>query len=214
MDLGLPNWCVMGNKYGLFSAGAVQGYDEVRAALKRWPKAIVVADSGGDLHASRQLKEDHPGRVYLAYYRADRKTMQLITWGQNEESGKVMIDRNRLLQLVMDEFRAKRIPLRGKREDWQEVWSHLCNMYRTVQEDALGQERYVWERSGHDDLIHSIGYWRVAMDKFASFTGLYVNAPTEFKPQRSFRIDPVTKGVSAKDLFPDEDEVKEDWRNL
>lgn len=213
-DLGIPNWMIVGNKYGVFSAARTNGYEDIKEALKKWPKSVIVLDAGGDIWGSRQLQEEFPGRVYLCYYRADRKTMKLIDWGKDAESGKVTVDRNRLIQTVIDELRAKKIPLRGTREDWQETWTHFANIYRTTEDDALGQPRSVWERSGPDHLVHALVYWRVAMDKFANFTGLYVNAPTEFKPQRSFRVDPISKGVSAKVLFPDEDEKPEDWRHV
>ncbi len=214
LDTGLPNWYVVGNKHGLFSAGSSNGYDDIRQLMKRHPKAICVVDSGGDLYGAIQLQEDFPGRVYRCYFRNDRKTMKLMDWGSGEESGKVIADRNRMIQMVVDEFRDKRIPLRGLREDWQETWTHIANTYRTVTEDTLGQEKSVWERSGPDHLLLAMVYWRLGMDKFGMYDASYVNAPgSVIQATPSFRIDPITKGVRADEYFQ-EVEKEDDWRNV
>lgn len=173
VDTGLPIWYVVGNKEGVFSAGHCDGYDELERMLNRWPKAVMVADQGGDLIGIRELQEKYPGRVFLCHYRRDRKTMGLIEWGKGAEVGNVVVDRNRMIQLVMDELRAKRVPLLGSKEEWWETWLHFANAYRTVDEDQLGQEIYVWERSGPDHLMHAFTYWRVGMDKFGLFGGVH-----------------------------------------
>jgi hypothetical protein len=214
LDTGLPNWMMVGNKHGLFSAGKIDGYDDVRTLLKRYSKSICIVDSGGDLYGSRQLQEDFPGRIYLCYFRSDRKTMRLFEWGSGEETGKVIADRNRMIQMVVDEFRDKRIPLRGLREDWQETWSHIANTYRTTELDAQNQPKNVWERSGPDHLLLAIVYWRLGIDKFGMFTGSHVNNPAaEPGAMSSFLVDPITKGVKANEFFKEEDRV-EDWRNV
>lgn len=211
-DLGIPNYYVIGNKYGLFSSGSCNGYDDIEQALKKWPKSICVLDAAGDIWASRQLQDKYPGRVYLTYYRPDRKMMKLVEWGKDGESGKVTVDRNRMIQTLVDEYRAKKIPLRGKREDWQEAWIHFANIYKTTQDDAMGQPRSVWERSGPDHLVHAMVYWRTGMDKWANFTDNYVNPPVQFEPTPSYRIDPITRGVPANEIFVEKED--DDWRKV
>jgi hypothetical protein len=166
MDTGLPNWYVVGTKYGAYVNKSCDGYDDVERLLQRFPKAIVVMDQGGDLIRPRELQEKYPGRIFLCYYRADRKAMTLIDWGKGVENGKVVADRNRVIQMLMDELRESRIPLFGTKEDWWEMWLHISNMYRVMEEDNLGQERLKWERVGPDHLFHALTYWRIGMDKF------------------------------------------------
>jgi hypothetical protein len=107
--------------------------------------------------------------------------MQMIDWGKGEESGKVVVDRNRLIQQVMDELRDKRIPIHGTKAQWWPLWEHLANMYRVVEEDSMGNERFVWERASADHLCHSLAYWRTGVDKFgyadAFHTGVNMNMP-------------------------------------
>jgi hypothetical protein len=166
IDPGLPIWYVIGNKQGLFYHGNCDSWDEIHRMMVRFPKATVVCDQGGDLHGPRELREKFPGRVSLCWYRTDRKTMRLIEWGKGREVGKVIADRNRCIQVVIDELRDRRIPLQGNKEDWLEAWIHFSNIYRELEEDSSGNERFVWERSGPDHLVHAITYWRIGMDRF------------------------------------------------
>jgi len=214
LDTGLPNWYVVGGNQGLWSAGKCDGYDDIRQMLDRWPKSVVVSDQGGDLHGIRQLQEDYPGRVFLCYYRMDRKTMQLVTWGKGDESGKVVADRNRIIQLVMDEFKAKSIPLKGNQKDWWEAWTHYANVYRVTEEDSVGQERFVYQRSGADHLVHAISYWRIGMDKFGMSQAGSVKPDTEFMRGigSSYAIDPMVGGMPAN-AFRGVKPPK-DWRDV
>lgn len=168
VDTGLPIWFVVGNKQGVFFHGHCDSMSDIEALMKRFPKSIVVCDQGGDLTAPRELRERYPGRVFLAYYRQDRRTMQLIDWGRDKEIGKVTIDRNRVIQQLIDELRDKRIRMFGTKEDWWEVWLHFANVYREIEEDAAGNKRFVWQRSGPDHYLHALVYWRAGMEKFTN----------------------------------------------
>jgi len=167
VDTGLPIHYVIGNKQGIFYYGKCDDYDTLENYLKRWDNAIIVSDQGGDLIGIRKLQEKYPSRVFLCYYRADRKTQRLIDWGQGGEYGKVTADRNRLMQLVIDELGDKRITLCGKREDYDGLVEHFGNIYRTKTENALGIMEYKWERTGADHWVHSLIYWRIGMDKYS-----------------------------------------------
>lgn len=175
IDPGLPIWYVIGNKQGLFYQGFCDSWDDIHRLMRRYPKAIAVCDQGGDLYGPRELREAFQGRVYLCWFRQDRKTMRLIEWGRGKESGKVIADRNRVIQQLFDEFRAKRIPLYGSREDWHPMWLHAANMYREMVEDASGNERFVWQRAGADHLILAATYWRIGIDKFQNDGSRYVS---------------------------------------
>ena len=171
VDTGLPIWYVIGNKQGIFHQGKCDSMHDIERLMQRFPKAIVVCDQGGDLTAPRELREKYPNRVFLCYYRQDRKTMRLIEWGKGAEHGKVIADRNRVLQQLVDELRDNRIPISGTKDEWWEMWTHFGNIYREVTEDAAGNEKFVWQRSGPDHLVHAMNYWRIGMDKFWNSDG-------------------------------------------
>ena len=168
VDTGLPIHYVIGNKQGMFYYGKCDNYDELEGYLKRWKNSIIVSDQGGDLIGIRQLQQKYPGRVFLCYYRADRKTQQLIQWGEGDEYGKVVVDRNRIIQLQIDELKDKRFPINGSESDWNEYITHWLNIYRTREENALGIMEYKWERMGADHFVHCTVYFRVGLDKYAT----------------------------------------------
>lgn len=174
LDSGIPEafegskiWVVVGNQKGIFYYGGLNGWNEVEKLMQRWPTAVVVGDQGGHMIGIRKLQEKFPNRVYLTFYRRDRKSQSIIKWGENEERGTVIVDRNKAIQLVIDEFTEKRLPLNGSKEDYHDYLTHWMNIYRTTEEDTTTlMPRYVWERNGPDHLVHATVYYRVGLDKF------------------------------------------------
>lgn len=161
VDTGKNIHFVVGNKYGLFYEGAYKNYEPIEAILKRDNRAIAVIDQGGDITAPRELQERYPGRVYLCTFVNSRD----VTPKWKEDIGMVNVDRNKLIQLLVDEFHEKRIPLFGKKEEWEEYADHWGHLYRELEEDDRGRRKYVWKRNGADHLALATGYWRLGMDK-------------------------------------------------
>lgn len=167
VDTGLPIHYVVGNRQGLFFYGTCTSYDELEALLRRYPRSVLVSDQGGDLIGIRALQERFRGRVFLCYYRQNRKTNELITWGEGDKYGEVVVDRNRTLQMLIDEMQDRRFPISGTPGDWQDYVVHWLNIYRTKEENALGVMEYRWERTGPDHWAHATLYFRVGMDRFS-----------------------------------------------
>lgn len=196
IDPGIPNWYVVGNKDGVFFHGKSQGWEEIKQLLRRFPRAIAVCDQGGDLYGPRNLQEEFPGRVYLCWFRTDRKTMRLVDWGEGKNTGAVYADRNRCIQQVIDELRMQRLPFYGQTEDWLEPWQHFANLVKEVEEDGNLQPRFVWKRNGPDHLALCFTYYRVGLTKFESGDGSrYTKPPDRF---REF-----TKIINAPVALPD-----------
>lgn len=170
LDTGTQLYYTMGNEKGLCYYSTAKDYDEIDDLLKRFHKMVVICDQGGDLIGSRALRERWPGRVYLCTFGTDRKSKELVRWGKGDEQGHVIADRNRLIQLVTDEFIDKRIPLQGTEEDWAEYWAHWNNLARTTEIDQkTGMvKRKVWTKTGQSDFPFATVYWRIGMMKFNS----------------------------------------------
>lgn len=174
VDTGLPIHIVMANAQGFFyydTLPALQPYLKFEEYLKRWPKCIIVADQGGDLIGIRDLQAKYPGRVFLVWYRRDRKTLELIKWGENEEYGNIVADRNRMIQLVIDEMVDRRITFNGTESEWQEYITHWLNIYRHWQKDDSGEIDktlgFTWKRQGPDHYVHATVYARIGLSKYA-----------------------------------------------
>ena len=212
VDTGIDLRYVIGNEEGIFYYGQTKTYGDIERLLKRWERSVVVIDQGGDIIGSRKLREDYPGRVFLCFYQRDKSNKELVTWGKEKEIGRVRADRNRMIQLVIDEFTDKRIKLYGTENDWWDYWLHWSHIYRVKEENNLGVMEYRWLRSDRDDWVHATVYWRIGMGKFGQ-TGDIVGSEPILRAN-SFEIAP---DMTAPNVRPDQiwdftNHEEDEWR--
>lgn len=217
IDTGLRLDYVIGNEKGLFYHDDCDDYGALDELMKRWPKAIAVIDQGGDLIGSRKFYERWTGRVFLCTLTGDRTTKELVRWGSGDEHGAVTADRNRMIQLVVDEFRNGRIPVHGTEEDWFSYWLDWNNLSKKkILDPETNQiKQYKWIRNGRDHRALATIFWRIGMRRFASMGGI-VNAEVDEQKPNSYIVNP----NQTADFDPDElfrnmyDEEEEDWRAI
>ena len=149
----------------------------------------MVIDQGGDIIGPRKLREKYPNRVFLCFYRQDKKNDELISW--DDDKGTVQADRNKCIQLVVDEFTEKRIPIYGTDSEWWDYWIHWSHVYRVEDyNENTGMTKFTWMRSDRDDWVQATVYWRIGMSRFMD-------------SQASFS-DPVSKwGSIGYEALPD-----------
>lgn len=174
---------VLMNKQGVFFYDTEKGitasktpYDVLRGHLRRFSRSVAVLDQGGELMNTRQLQAEFPGRVFLCYYQKDKKSIEMVRWGEDEEYWKVSVDRNRMLTLVVEQLRdTGRIRLNGTKEEWSDFASQFGNIYRekiAVKEvkdkddRSLYGNEYVWKRNGPDHYVHSLLYAIVGLQRY------------------------------------------------
>jgi hypothetical protein len=211
-DSGLKKHYVLGNKSGIFYAGIANDWKEIEGLLAKYERSIAVIDALPDLTEPRRLREKYPSRVFLCHYARDRKTFQLIRWGKNEEAGNVIVDRNRGLQMVIDDFAGKKIPLQGTQDDWAEFQSHFGTLYKITELDTLGVPQFSWESSnGMDHWVHASLYWRVGMDRFKNEGGkIFVGETTSFPVSTELKPDEIMPW-KPQFVLPKPEE-QNDWR--
>lgn len=151
-------------------------YDRIRELLNKWPRAVAMFDQGGDLIGVRQLQQEYPGRVFLVFYNKDKKTVDLVDWGQDDEYWKVRVDRNRMMTLMVEQLRdVGRVPLNGTKEEWKDFADMFGNIYRekiVVKEQKGKDDRslygteYVWKRNGPDHFCHALLYAIVGLQRY------------------------------------------------
>lgn len=214
IDTGLKLDYVMGNMKGLFFQGECADYNILDSHMERWPKAIAVIDQGGDLIGSRKFHAKWPGRVFLLAFGGEKKGMELMSWGKKDEHGTVAVDRNRMIQLVVDEFRDGRIPVHGTEEEWYEYWLDWNNLtkIKVLDPDTNQIRGYKWIRSGRDHRALATVCWRAGMTRFAG-VGKITQAAAEKKPD-SYIIEPnqTVKFDPRKFFDMNEDNKETDWR--
>lgn len=210
-DSGLKKHYVLGNKDGLFYAGIAKDWKEIESLLAKYERSIAVIDALPDLTEPRKLREKYPGRVFLCHYARDRKTFQLIRWGKKEEAGNVTVDRNRMMQIVIDDFANRKIPLQGTQDDWEPLQSHFATLYKVVTPDTLGVPQAVWETSnGMDHFAHACLYWRVGMDRFRNDGGkVFTGEPASFPTGPSIAADDTIPG-RHRFIYPEPEETYDD----
>lgn len=229
VDTGVALRYVLGNLDGIVGYGEMKGYapdhinklalsETLEYFLKKFPDSVMVIDQGGDITPARALRRAYPGRVFLCHYVRDRKTMQLIRWGEKDESGKVLVDRNRMIQTVHNEFQNGRQKLcNAPREQWYDYWLHWSHIYRVWELDELGVPNYVWLRDGRDDWVHATVYFRVGLDRFGQ-TGSIQLPGSEPEPN-SYMVNPdQTVSFDPEEMFKrggeliTEEEDNDEWR--
>jgi len=173
VDTGKRIHFVVGNKYGLFYREEAQDYKPIERILRNDPRAIAIIDVGGDQTAPRELRERYPGQVYLCSF----VQAQDVAPKWKEDIAMVSTDRNKAIQLVVDEFTEKRIPIFGTKEEWTEYGDHWARLYRVLEEDERGRRRYIWERNGPDHFALATVYWRMGMDRISGGEGEIVGVP-------------------------------------
>lgn len=186
VDTGHDIYYTLMNKEGVFYHGHCPSveemghdpnydpYDELSRRMDQYPKSVLIADQGGDLIGIRKLQAKYPGRVFLCWFVKESKNKDLFRWGADGEFGKVLVDRNRVIQLVVDQIREQRIAFNGTKEEWKPFFDHAMNIYRV--KDIQGQDendpqygwRWVWKRKGPDHWFMSFIYALVGLDKYGS----------------------------------------------
>lgn len=183
LDTGHNLHYTMMNKEGIFYHGYCKSveemnnkagydpYEEIRQRMKDYKRSILISDQGGDLIGIRKLQAEFPGRVFLCWFSKETKNKQLIRWGENEEYGKVLADRNRVIQLAVDQINEQRIAFNGNKEDWKPFFEHALNIYRVKEltgesEDPQYGWRWVWKRKGPDHWMMSLIYALIGFDRF------------------------------------------------
>lgn len=146
-------------------------YDEIDRLMRENSNAILVADQGGDLIGIRKLEAKYKGRVFLCWFVKETKNKELIRWGEDEEYGKVLVDRNRVMQLTVDQINDRRMVFNGSVEEWEPFFKQCLNIYRQKEivddnEPTYGW-RWVWKRKGPDHFFLSLVYAMVGLDRFA-----------------------------------------------
>ncbi len=203
VDTGLRLDYVLGNLKGLFHHGDANDYGMLDGYMERWKKMIAIVDAGGDMVGSRKFKERWPGRVFLCQFGGEMKGEEIIKWGKKEEHGSVRIDRNRMIQLVIGEFRERRIPVHGTEEDWYEYyqdWSHLSKI-KVLDSETNHVKGFKWVRSARDHRAMATVLWRTGMRRFAGTGAIIPNSDGQAKPN-SYMMNPdKTVSFSPQEMF-------------
>ena len=185
-------------------------YDVIKGYLNRFPRSVAVFDQGGDLIGVRQLQQEFPRRVFLCFYTKDKKSIDFVRWGKDEEYWKVHVDRNRMMTLLVEQIRdVGRLRLNGTPDEWKEFASHFDNLYREKIETketkgkddkALYGPEYVWKRNGPDHYAHALLYAVVGMQRYGGESANVIDSNPVSNLQQGFIGNNIGAGVSPSEF--------------
>jgi hypothetical protein len=213
VDTGIKIRWSYGDMNGLIEMGECANYKELQREVDKHKDWVMVMDNGGDIIGAREFADANKGKVFLCTFVQDKKSIVLIKYGEGEEYGRVLVDRNRLIQMTVDEMNDKRILLRGNLEKWWNMWLHWSHMYRIVDEDKMGNLVYVWERSDRNDWAIAMCYYRVAYDRFVENESTFEGGSSieDGVPEAPYRkLDGTMDGIKL--TMPEVSGRSDDWR--
>lgn len=218
VDTGIKIRWVVGDMNGLIAIGECESYEELQREADKYEDWVMVMDKGGDIIGSQQFQLDNKSRVFLCYFQHDKQSLDLIKWHEGDNYGLVSADRNRLIQMVVDEMNDKRIPLYGDLEKWWGLWTHWQFMYRVVGEDRMHNLTYVWEcdKAAHrNDWALAMCYWRIGIDRFAQGEVEFVGGDkkiSDFIPKSAYRHKDGAMEQTFPLQMPEIPSKESDWR--
>jgi hypothetical protein len=93
----------------------------------------------------------------------------------SDDTNTVVVDRNKAIQFIIDEFTiGNRLLLFGDRSEWEDYWQHWKAIYKEVEENRLGVPVGRWKRSGDDHFVHATVYWRTGIHRFGGDAGGFI----------------------------------------
>ena len=221
VDPGTPIYYTCMNKQGAFYYGSCKlhddlgrpqdPWDDIRRLLKRWPTSVVMVDGNGDSTMQRRLQLEFPGRVFLVFYRKDRKSKEMVTWGEGDEIGTVRVDRNQYFQWMVEQLRdTGRIRLNGLPEEWHEWAKHFDHVYREIKTalDKPGKDvasnygvELIWKRNGGDHYCHNLLFCLVGLEKYGNEAAHFIKRSDSIRfpmASRSNNIIPARRVLGKK----------------
>jgi len=174
VDTGNAINYVCGNKYGLFGYDKTDDYEAIKRRMRMKKDTICIIDGGGDFRGARAFRDEFPNRVFLCYFGKDRKNDEVIRW--NDEDGTVIADRNKILQICVDDFVERRMPVYGTKDDWNDFMIEWLGMYRTTEISDVGPPLTEWHKptSGRADYPFCNAYVRIGLDRFIQESSQFI----------------------------------------
>lgn len=173
VDVGVTKHYVIGNRYGIFEVGTTESWDDIENMRNRYG-AYMVIDMMPYPNVPKRLIKKYPGKVFGHYYGEDKKTNEVIRWGQKEKSGIVYSDRTKIIDAVVADVIAQDIWFNLTATELEEYIYHWGQLYRALRKNETGIEIPYWEtiEGRPDHYAHATVYWYIALQKTLTQGGI------------------------------------------
>ena len=174
---------IIGNEEGVFNIAILKDekgknkWDRLAELIDVYEIRYCVIDGGYDTNKAFEFSRRFPGKIYVNFYKEDPKKIRIVRFSDekftektndSDEDIKVLSDRNRMIDKIVEELRRGKIKFNFLAGDIRiaELISHIQTMYVRTVTDKVGTERREWvSTTGRDHFLHSLVYWKIALNK-------------------------------------------------
>jgi len=181
-DVGLKKHYVIGNSNGVMAYGDAMDWETLEAIFLAKNCRYWVIDANPDQTIPRKLIKKYPGKVFINFYIQDKKNIGMIRWLDGANRGVVHSDRTKIIDHIVSEIQNKDIKFRC--EDLDEFIYHATNTYRVTETKDNGMSKV--KEGKPDHLFHALIYWRIALSKTMTGSGMVITPNAPSTPKKGF----------------------------
>lgn len=176
-------YVIIGNEKGIFGIARIEDKPE-KSMWKRleelgevYETRYTVIDAGFSPNDVLAFARKHPYKVYMCHNKPDPKMAQVVRFMDEgkftdkpkdfEIDIKVLIDRNRVLDALLQDLKEGKIKFNFSANDprIEELVKHCQAEYSRTVTDRFGTEKREWVASGRDDFLDALIYYKTALEK-------------------------------------------------
>ena len=175
---------IIGNEKGIFGIAVIEDqpgkskWKRLGELIEVYETRYCVIDAEWNTNEAYDFAREFPYKVYLNWYKDDPKKIKIVRFADEtkftdkpkefEEEIKVLTDRNRIIDLLIDDLRKGKHKFHFRAGDSRiaELVGHIQTMYVRTVTDKIGQEKREWvSTTKKDHFLHALVYYKIALDK-------------------------------------------------
>lgn len=215
IDNGITKTVVLGNVHGIFKIYETKSWEDIEEDLVKY-SATAICDLNPYPNTPRKLVAKYPGRFFTCTFNDAQRDLKVIKWGKKDRRGTVLVDRTKMIDLLVAELIQKEVSFNLTLTDLEQYIYDWCQLYRIIETSPKGIQRAVWKtiENKRDHFAFATLYWRVALEKVFAQGGV-VRAPQKrHSIKRGLVVSPegTVPGVDLKKVIARTVGKKKTWK--
>ena len=142
--------------------------------------------------------------------------MNVIEWGEDTKRHIVKSERTKIIDMLVQEFKAKEIIFNLTLTDLEQYISDWQQVYRVVERNKQGIDKAMWVtiEGRRDHFAFATILWRIAMEKTYTGGGAVISADSRKKVKEHPTVGPDNKipAIDIKEVLKRANKKRTDWR--
>lgn len=216
VDVGHVKHYTLGNEYGIYRFGTFKEWNDLERILLVENVRACVIDAHPDLTKPRELARKYPGRVYVAWYVGEQRSMK-DNQVPPQERTVFKLDRTKVFDQMLADIRAGNQIFNFTTEDMRQYAPHFTCMFKVIEKTPTGNVRMYWDTQENkpDHWAHSAVYFRAALAHVNSYTGIIIKPkpkPADISP--TVALDGTIPAVSIQRAIRHAVRGSKSWRTM